>query len=377
MFRAILATLIVAIGGAFLHADPGPQLPLFRRSAAPTRTTPTAPPAKPSPVAAPPAAQGLTAEATAGDEVDSAEVIRRGDHVSRAGRGPMDGADQLIGDVTAPPPDDSHKWFFSVIVDESAESKAFLYDLKHSPHLRAWINVDDHKQSWSHCTVYRIGDQAQDWRWSKLKITRFPVLVLQPPAKLLSETDAASWQWGDPKTIVWQWDGYDATSPNRAQLRSDAIRKAMTLYCSRAHARRYAGPRSATAPPATPGARRTSPGPKQESIGGPPPFDMRPIPSYPSSNPFPVFPADPTLPSGPVSVPTGGGLSLMLAGASMLGGATGITNILLVLLIGVQVFRAWRQASGKPLLLDDESFGRLTEVLRTMAGRKSPTTPTT
>ena len=98
-------------------------------------------------------------------EVDSAEVTRRGDRVTRAGAGPMGVSEQLLSDATSPPPDDSHKWFFSVIVDEGTESQALLYDLKHSPHLRAWMNLDEPRESWSHCTLYKKGDATQDWRW--------------------------------------------------------------------------------------------------------------------------------------------------------------------------------------------------------------------
>lgn len=358
---------------SLLAADPGPGLPIFRRPAArpasPAAPSPKLDVQKPSEAPQGPQVIGVTVEQTAGPEVDVAEVLRRGDHVSRAGRGPMSDDDRRIGDAVAPPRDDSDKWFVTVIVDDGKESQALLYDLKHSPRLRAWALIDEPKDSWSHVTVYKHGDQSQDWRWKHVKFTRLPVVILQPPAKLMDERDPKSWQWGDPTTVVWQWDGYDATQPLRAELRAEDMRKKYLTYRARIEASRprYAGP----ADRPTPGARQAAP-----ASSGPIAAPAYPqVPGVPNANPF-VTP-DPTTPPSPFAAPAGG-LSLLLTAMGMLGGGGGLTNVLLISLIGVQLWREWRKRTGQSVFLDDRSFALFTEFLRGLSqSTKSPTTPTT
>lgn len=310
MFRIpFVAFAILACASVLTAADPGPSGPIFRRqSSAPAK--PAAPPAAvekldvPKPFS-PPAealAQGSTVEAAGGAQVDTSEVLRRGDHVTRAGRGPMGAQDRLIGDAMSPPEDDSHKWFVSIVVEKGAkESEALLYDLKHSPDLRAWANPEEQKDSWSHVTIYVRGDESQDFRWKNLRIERYPVMILQPPAKLADESVRDSWIWGDPKTVVWQWDGYDATAPDRAKLRADALRKVLIAYAQKtAQSReRYAstpGPRGKVDRP-TPGMKQAA---KPSDNTGAPVFPQ--TISFPGANPVA---ADPTVPSGSGSLPTG------------------------------------------------------------------------
>lgn len=294
-----LVLIVAALAAGTALADVGPSLPrLFAR--------PQAAPAKPQPKESPKAeAEPQQVAATqpaipGGAEVDTAEIVRRGDRVTRAGSGPMSSEEQALSEATAPPADDSGKWFVSLIVDDSMESQALLYDLRHSPHLRAWIDLDEPKGSWSHATVYRKGDQTQDWRWKNLRISTYPVMILQPPAKLRDETKPDSWIWGDPKTVVWQFDGYDARSATRAQDRANAIRKALTLYVAKIAERQQVvniGPRARVVPPPTPGPRgdAPTPGARQGDISASPPFALPPSIQTPGGNP--VFPADPMVPS--------------------------------------------------------------------------------
>lgn len=375
---AVLIATVLALSPLFeLYADPGPGRPLFRRlsPAAPTQSkTPQLPgpkqdAAKDDRAVKP--AENVTSEATSGAEVDVAEVLRRGDRVTRSGAGPMSVPDRLIGDAMAPPPDDSHKWFLSILVDDGKESQSLLYDLRHSQHLRAWVDLDEPRQSWAHATIYRYGDESQDWRWKNLKISRLPVMILQPPAKLLDERDPKSWGWGDPKIVVWQWDGYDSTNPARAQLRSDAVRKALTAYVASIQAKRFdrrlAGPQSG-APPPTPGAKQAStPGSKQEGQVAAPSIPV--VPSVPSSNP--VFPADPLIPSAPIV--SSGGASLVLTGLSLLAGGSGTTNLLLLTIGVLSAIRTWKTVRGKAKLLDDASFAALTDGLKAIAGQAKQT----
>lgn len=369
-------------------ADPpttGPEQ-LFRRPSRPTAQFPVAPAKpeekpqeKPRDTSGAPAPQtpddAVAVEQSAGREVDSAEVLRRGDRVTRGGVGPESRSEQLLGDATAPPPDDSHKWFVTIIEDGGQASQALLYDLKHSPHLRAWANVDEPKESWAHVSVYGKDDATQHWRWSSLRITQFPVMLIQPPAKLRDESQPESWIWGNPKIVVWQWDGYDSTNPNRAQLRSDAIRKALGAYVSREAARqqRQGVPRMMReSPPATPGSRQGGVvgGPEQrDDYGIAPPFSVPTVPTVPN---LPVFPPDPSQAfPGPNQAPqTPSALSLLLSlfGGAM--GSSGLTNILMLSLIGVQMWRGLRKATGQPTLLDDATFARLEEMLRALSGQQ-------
>lgn len=291
-----LMFFIAAMFAAAATADPGPSLPrLFARPQQPTKQVA---PTKTQPAEVAPKTDGVAAEQPQGGaEVDTAEIVRRGDRVTRAGSGPMSSADQLLSEATAPPADDSGKWFVSIIVDDQPASQALLYDLRHSPSLRAWIDLDEPKGSWAHATVYKRGDQTQDWRWKNLKITALPCMILQPPAKLRDESKPDSWIWGDPKTVIWQFDGYDTTQAARADNRAAAIRKALSMYVDTMGRRQqYAnvGPRQAREiPPPSPGAR-------QSDVGASPPFPLSQVPQIPGGNP--VFPADPTLPAATPTV---------------------------------------------------------------------------
>lgn len=366
MFRSMLFVAVIALSTPLaLFAEPGPSGPIFRR-ATPARTAQPDSPAKPTekldvpkPFSPPKESilPNVTRESTAGAEVDVEEVQRRGDRVVRAGRGPMGGADRAIGDAMAPPPDDSHKWFFTIVIERGErESDTLLYDLKHSPELRAWANPDEAKESWSHVNIYVRGDESQDWRFKNLQVSKYPCMVLQPPAKLLSDADPKSWEWGDPSTVVWQWDGYDVTLPARATLRADAIRKAVTAYATKYNDRRQ---KYATAPPATPGAKQ--PGSPSAEIGAPP------LPAMPGT-PANVFAQNPSGPSAGGQQPTEsqGGLSLLLTALGMLTTGTGATNSLLLAVIGLKIFELI--AKRTPNTIDD----RIAAFFRGIADQANP-----
>lgn len=385
MFRALftLLTMLAICSPTLAQPDTaGPAGLFFRRTVAAPQAVPQAAP-KQEPKSELAAAQ--VQQATDPDkprEVDSSEVIRRGDRVTRAGAGPMGVSEQLISDATSPPADDSHKWFLSIIVDDAQESQALLYDLKHSPALRAWANIDEQRDSWAHVTVYKRGDVTQEWRWKELRITKLPVMILQPPAKLKDESKPDSWEWGNPKTVVWQWDGYDVTKPTRAQIRSDAIRTALKLYCDKLstnpqYARASSGPRAA-APPPTRGAKQgaDNPGPKQNDIGINPPFNLPAVPVAPSQ--APVFPVDPTQVVAPSQVPTTNVSLISLLIERALGAADSriLTNALGVAVVLIQLWRSYAQSHGLKTLLGDDAFGGLMSVLSSLAGQKNqpPTT---
>ncbi len=368
MFRlpfvvAILATLCASLSAA----DPGPGLPLFRRAPA----TPAAPPKKadtpskldvPKPFAPTLEALGASAEKTDGDQVDVAEVLRRGDHMTRAGRGPMGSSERTIGDAVSPPADDSHKWFVSIIVERgSKESEALLYDLKHSPDLRAWANPEEARDSWSHVTIYVKGDESQDWRWKNLKVDRYPVMILQPPAKLVDEKNPKSWEWGDPSTVVWQWDGYDATAPERAKLRADALRKVLLAYVTKTNASRERlagpGPRAKVDRP-TPGARQAS---KPSDNTGAPVFPQ--TINIPGVNPVQ---ADPTQPSTPTQAPAGPLLQLL--NVAMQGFGSG--GFWVFILVALKACELW--AAATPSKVDDQIVAFFRGIAESQTNKQNP-----
>jgi len=381
-----LLTMLAICSPAFAQPDTaGPAGLFFRRTVAAPQAVPSvAPKAETNPVDQQKAAHPQATDPPEPREVDSAEVTRRGDRVTRSGTGPMGVGEQLLSDATSPPADDSHKWFFSIIVDDGQESQALQYDLKHSPALRAWMNVDEPKDSWSHCTIYKRGDATQEWRWKGLSFSGYPVMILQPPAKLRDENQPDSWEWGNPKTVVWQWDRYDVTKPNRAQIRSDAIRTVLKAYIDKLSsnpqfARSYAGPRAA-APPPTKGARQVDAGPRQDNIGINPPFAIPQQPTTPSGPVFPVFPADPTTvvahPQG-VTTPNVNvlGLLLQLMGGTVTG--SGMTNFLLLAIALIQLWRSYAQSRGMKTLLGDDAFGGLVSLLKTLTGQQNTTNTNT
>jgi hypothetical protein len=369
----LLFTLVLASSLFAQNATPGAS-GIFRRTKPqqPAQVAPASPSPAPSAVKAEDesGSQGIGQSAPPVSEVDQAEILRRGDRVVKAGVGPMAPADQLLGDATSPPPDDSHKWYFSVLVDDGPDSKALLADIRKSQYLRAWINLDEPKDSWSHATVYKAGDNTQDWRWKNIKVTKLPVMILQPPTKLRDERNPVSWEWGDPKTVVWQWDGYQSGNPQRDLERSNAVRKALQLYVTRlSSSPRFVnatpGPRSRAVPPPTPGPRQDA-GMFQQQ----PPFSFpspTPVQPQPPSNPF--FPQEPSPPfSQPQANPSGMFFQLLMG---LLGGG-GMTNTLLIVIAGMSAIRTFRKATGQKLLLDDAAYQTLQNLLRSLTGTNPP-----
>lgn len=143
------------------------------------------------------------------------EVQRRGNHVEI-----IDGFQQRdeIGEVMAPPADDSHKWFITVITSPSCSAcEKLKYDFANSKDLRAWVNTENHEKSFTHYNVYRYNDGTQSWRWSNIRLKAFPTILIQPPLNK---------RYGEPKTVVAQFSGYDGD----AKKLSERIRSSMIRY---------------------------------------------------------------------------------------------------------------------------------------------------
>ncbi len=373
--KSLSFILAIAVAAFAVAAETGPSAGPFRRVFQQNTASPEqAAPKQVAPLFKVEAAQPAinpsysTVEvAQQSSEVDTAEVLRRGDRVTRSGVGPMGTVEQLIGEATAPPPDDSHKWFITVIVDESKDSQAMLYDLKHSPHLRAWANIDEPKESWSHVNVYEKSDEKQNYRWKSLVITAYPVMLIQPPAKLRDESKKDSWIFGKPDSVVWQWDGYQGSNPHRATLRADAINKAISVYVAKLSGKQIQAvepiPASRETPKPTPGAKavdddKGTAGPRQNDVGVTPPF------AVPSVNPTvpvaPVFPSDPTIPTPGVPSSVPGLTDLLSLGLKFLGSymtPAYLGVLLLALLVVIQAeksIRDYRRKNGLPLIIPEE-----------------------
>ena len=148
------------------------------------------------------------------------EVIRLGDSVQEIGVGPQNNPSAIFAAVAAPPPDDSHKWYITVIVTPNCRyCSTLLNDFKSAPQLKAFADPDDFKQSWSHYNVFRSDDTTQQWRWAGIKIESYPTILIQPPL---------NGSYGDAKTVVMQHSGYDGDSAALAKTIREHIRAYIT-----------------------------------------------------------------------------------------------------------------------------------------------------
>lgn len=160
-----------------------------------------------------------------------AEVLRRGNMVEMLGEG-VSGEDNIIGEVMAPPPDDSDKWYISVVSQAGCPPcERLKADFMESDTLRAWVNVDDPAHSWAHYQVYRIEDETQRYRWEHIRLRAFPTLIIQPPR---------NGKYGKCATVVAQITGYDGNPDKLSKQMSDAIQRYIKHYAKRHRLRRDA-----------------------------------------------------------------------------------------------------------------------------------------
>src|SRR5690349_1108293 len=73
-------------------------------------------------------------------QVDTAEVLRRGDMVIIAGEGPRGADEDAMRMATAPPPDESSMWFVTVIKTNNCQYCTRLHsDFQSAPELLAFV----------------------------------------------------------------------------------------------------------------------------------------------------------------------------------------------------------------------------------------------
>jgi hypothetical protein len=126
-----------------------------------------------------------------------------------------------IDQTSTAPSDRSEKWFISIISMQSCGAcERLKHDFAHADNLAAFVNVADHRQSWSHYNVYQREDAEHMRRWQNIHVALYPTILIQPPL---------SGEYGDPRTVVWQRSGYDGNDERLAQ----EIRAAIATYIAR------------------------------------------------------------------------------------------------------------------------------------------------
>jgi hypothetical protein len=182
---------------------------------------PPAKPAAPSKPAVPAATAPATKVTPLGNaaaplEVDVAEVYRRGEYVERIGQGPRSEAESEYLEAMAPPQDDNHKWFITIVtMPNCAACDKLKQDLRNAPELQAFVNLAEPKQGWAHCNIYSIDDETQAWRFKAVQIKSYPTVIIQPPLNK---------RYGDPAIVVNQRSGYAGGSKELAAWLTKSIK---------------------------------------------------------------------------------------------------------------------------------------------------------
>ena len=286
------------------------------------------------------------------------EIQRRGDLVQRVGGGHQSDTLTAFAEAMRPPADDSHKWFISVLTTKNCRYCDNLKrDFATSDHLKPFVDVDDHTQSWAHFNVYSSDDATQAWRFKDIKVTGYPTILVQPPR---------SGRFGDPKAVVLQKTGYDGDPKKLAET----IRGGISTYLRTYVRQRQAIGRSG-------GMREGGEaGIGQNVVGYDPPFSPpprnEPTPYYPSPANFPFdLPPGPTPTPQPTVNPRGLLMSLLGGMAS----SGGMTNVLLLVIAGLAGVRTFRKATGQKLLLDDATYQAIVDTLKSVIAPTVPKNP--
>lgn len=297
-------------------------------------------------------------------EVDTAEVLRRGDMVTQAGTGIASNPDELAYlTAIAPPADDSHKWFVTVITSKTIntpQGEKLKSDFRNAPELLAFVAAPEEAKSWAHYNEYLAEDTTQQFRLKDYKLAGYPAIVLQPPR---------DGSWGSAATVVFQSSEYNGDSKKLA----DAIRSSIRAYSAKMHTLGY--PKLAIKSPRLDSSVVVNGGARQQPAGVDPPFrqytdPLPPDPRMPSQYP----------PASQVS-PNGNPLSLLgLLISSLFGGQS--LSMLAALAIFVNTamycwdwYRAWLKNQGKEPVFTDAQKAEIAAFLTSILGGQKPTSP--
>jgi hypothetical protein len=152
--------------------------------------------------------------------IDPHEIIRRGNRVEAvnvADSHMRASADADFLTALAPPADDSHKWFITIVtLDGCGPCKQLLADWQASPALAAFALPGNARASWAHLNIYAAEDETQTWRWRNIALKSYPTILLQPPR---------NGRYGNAATVVLQKSGYNSKPAELAQQLRAAIEK--------------------------------------------------------------------------------------------------------------------------------------------------------
>lgn len=304
-------------------------------------------------------------------EVDTAEVLRRGDSVTVVGEGPRSGDELAWAVAWAPPPDDSHKWQITVItIDNCPACTRLIKDFETTRELAAFVAAPEEAKAWAHFFILHADDETQAWRLKDFKHgakdrMTYPTLVVQPPRNGM---------WGNPRMVVYQSPGgYDG---NAARLAAQ-IRDAVNRFCKAQQQRGY--PKQPIQEMDLQASSRVVGGACQLQEGSvvtedqfaqaliegryDPPFQTpRPIePFHPQLVQWPPVDQTPVNPTPPPHPPSGPTPDPFQSG--------GLTGWLLIASIGLNLWLAWRakqREQGRQLLIDGPAADKLIQLLTTL-----------
>ena len=276
--------------------------------------------------------------AHAQNEVDHDAVVRLGDTVQHVGTVPRGSEVDSFVEAMAPPVSDADKWFISVITMQNCPACELLKkEWQSNTALLALANPLDPKQSWSHFNVYDREDQSQAFRFQKIQVTRFPTILVQPPR---------TGKYGEPETLVFQ-KVYGGDPNVLAKEIVDAIRN----YVAKV----------APAPVA----------PKRDFHGQQilPPW--QPTPQHDRILPQVLPNIDPIIPPLPTAS------SLLWSGIWSLVSGSALPAAIGLGIWVAMLIRKQRKDQKQPLLLDDETFAKLTQLLQSVNQLPQPPAKTT
>lgn len=129
--------------------------------------------------------QGVVSPGKDVPEIADHEIRFRGNMAQEIGTIQADEID-VIADALAPPADDSHKWWITLVTkDNDKVCEKLKYDLIHTPELKSWVNVDEPGKSYVHYQCRRFEDVTQaDWiapLKERIEKGGVPMIIVQPP----------------------------------------------------------------------------------------------------------------------------------------------------------------------------------------------------
>lgn len=312
------------------------------------------------------------------------EIARLGDGVQEIGIGHQGAASLWMAAIAAPPPDDSHKWYITVITKRNCVyCQRLLEDFARDPNLRAFADPREYEQSWAHFNVFSADDATQTWRWAKIRVEAYPTLILQPPLNR---------KFGDSKTVVLQKTGYDGDPTKLAE----EIRQAIKYYVARLNdgGHQQGGFEQAIVEeqPIEQANPKIPPAPEPAAaIGIDPPFPVPVLPLVPGPD---TAPLRPDRPFGPPVIPRIvpdsvrpkivpemdlPGLATIVSVLIAIRWACnllialltsgGITNFFLLLILLVLLIRLVRARRALDLVIDDSLLQRMATTLAAMLPR--------